>query len=126
MYIWIITWIKIRHLATQIWTIQEFAKLDSNVQGNESRICNGQLKSKVVSEDTINVSKWNLDIDEICLLSKGLGFIPTGNNENQKLKHFSRMLRLKYYFRNDHINTHINPFKTKSTFNPMNKETAME
>ena len=52
--------------------------------------------------------------------------MPTGNHENQKLKHFSRMLRLKYHFRNDHINTHINTFKTKSTFNPKNKETAME
>ena len=51
----------------------------SNVQGNEAETCDGQLKCKSVSENVINLSKWDLSENEISLLSKGLNFTPTCN-----------------------------------------------
>ena len=36
------------------------------------------------------------------------------------------MLRLKWHFRNDKRDIPINPFKVKSTFNPSNKDAAIE
>ena len=36
------------------------------------------------------------------------------------------MLRLKWHFRDDKRDMPINQFKTKSTFNPRNKDAAIE
>ena len=64
-------------------------------------------------------------------MPKGLNFIPTCNKVDVaklklELEQFGRMLRLKWHFRNDKIDLPINPFKTKSTFNPRNKDAAIE
>ena len=42
------------------------------------------------------------------------------------LEQFGRMLHLKWHFRNDKRDIPINPCKTKSTFNPRNKDVTIE
>ena len=106
-------------------------KPSSNVQSNEAEMCNDRLKGKLVSKSVINLSKRNLTENEISLLSKGLNFIPTCNKVDVaklklELEQFGRMLRLKWHFRNDKRDLSINPFKRKSTFNPRNKNAAIE
>ena len=103
----------------------------SNVQGNEAEMCDGQLKGKILIENVINLSKRDLSENEISLLSKGLNFIPTCNKVDVarlklELEQFGRMLRLKWHFRDDKRDIPINPFKTKSTFNPRNKDATIE
>ena len=39
---------------------------------------------------------------------------------------FGRMLRLKWYFRNENKDIHRDMFKAKSKFNPRNKDAAIE
>ena len=61
---------------------------------------NGRLKDKFLSKNVVNLSIRKLSKSEILLLSKGLKFIPTGNNIDKaklemELKQFGRMLRLK-------------------------------
>ena len=99
--------------------------------GNEAEMCDGRLKGKFVSENVINLSKRDLSENEISLLSKGLNFIPTCNKVDVarlklKLEQFGRMLRLKWHFRDDIRDIPINPFETKSTFNPRNKDAVIE
>ena len=94
-------------------------------------MCDGRLKGKFVSENVINLSKRDLSENEISLFSKGLNFIPTCNKVDVarlklELELFGRMLRLKWHFRDDKRDIPINPFKTKSTFNPRNKDAAIE
>ena len=43
-----------------------------------------------------------------------------------ELEAYGRMLRLKWYFRNDEKEFDRNKFKPKSTFNPRNKDAAIE
>ena len=94
-------------------------------------MCDGRLKGKFVSKNVINLSEQNLNENEISLLSKGLDFIPTCNKVDVarlklELEQFGRIIRLKWHFRNDKRDIPINPFKTKSTFNPRNKGTTIE
>ena len=101
------------------------------MQGNEAEMCDGRLKGRFVSKNVINLSKRNLTENEISLLSKGLNFIPTCNKVDiaklkLELEQFGRMLRLKWHFRDDKRDMPINQFKTKSTFNPRNKDAAIE
>ena len=81
--------------------IQEYL----NEEGNEAIVLNRRLKSKFVSENVVNPSKWKLSKSEISLLSKGLKFIPTSNTIGKaklkiELEAFGRMLRLKWFLRN--------------------------
>ena len=69
-------------------------------ESNEAAILNGRLKGKFVSANVENLSKRKLSKSEISLLSKGLKFIPTSNTID-KAKAFGRMLRMKWFFRND-------------------------
>ena len=43
-----------------------------------------------------------------------------------ELEAFGRMLRLKWYFRNENKNIHRDMFKSKSKFNPHNNDAAIE
>ena len=100
-------------------------------QRNEATILNGRLKGKFVSKNVVNLSKWKLSKSEISLLSKGLKFIPTTNAIDKaklkiELETFGRMLRLKWFFRVDEKEFNPDRFKPKSTFNPRNKEAAIE
>ena len=68
---------------------------------------------------------------EISLLSKGLKFAPTSNHINKanlkmELEAYGRMLLLKWHFRNDEKEFDRKRFKPKSTFNPRNKDVAIE
>ena len=92
---------------------------------------NGRIKGKFVSENVVNLSKQKLTKAEISLLSKGLKFVPTSNHINKaklkiELEAYGRMLRLKWHFRNDEKEFDRNKFKPKSTFNPRNKNAAIE
>ena len=92
---------------------------------------NGRLKGKFVSKNNVNLSKQKLSKSEISLLSKGLKFIPTSNTIDKaklkiKLEAFDRMLRLKWFFRDDEKEFNPDKFKPKSTFNHRNKHAAIE
>ena len=80
---------------------------------------------RILSENVINLSQRDLSENEISLLSKGLNVMPTCNKVDVgrlklELKQFGRMLPL------NKRDAPINPFKTKSTFNPRNKDAAIE
>ena len=104
----------------------------SNIQGNEAEMCGSHLKSKFVSNNVINLSMQNLTECDISLLSKGLHFIPTSCNKvhvsrlKLELEQFSRMLHLKWHYRNDKRDISTNSFKTKLAFNARNKDAATE
>ena len=57
-------------------------------------------------------------------------FIPTSNTDKAKLKieleAFGRMLRLKWFLRDDEKEFNHDKFKPKSTFNSRNKDAAIE
>ena len=77
------------------------------------------------------MSKRELTKAEVSLLSKALKFVPTSNHINKgkhqlELGAHGRMLRLQWYFRNDEKEFDGNKFKPKSTFNPRNKDAAIE
>ena len=100
-----------------------------NEEGNDT--LNGRIKGKFVSENVVNWSKRKLTKAEISLLSKGLKFVPTSNHINKaklkmELEAHGRMLRLKWHFRNDEEKFERNKFTPKSTFNPRNKDAAIE
>ena len=100
-----------------------------NEEGNDT--LNGRIKGKFVSENVVNLSKRKLTKAEISLLSKGLKFVPTSNHINKaklkmELEAYGRMLHLKWHFRNDEKELERNKFKPKSTFNPRNKDAAIE
>ena len=101
-----------------------------NEEGNEATIVNRKLKGKFVSKNVINLSKRKLSKCEISLLSKGLKFIPTSNTIDKaklkiELEAFDRMLRLKWFFRDDEKAFNPDKFKPKFTFNPRNKDAAI-
>ena len=100
-------------------------------EGNDLFTLNERIKGKFVSKNVINLSKRKLTKAEVSLLSKGLKFVPTSNHITKaklkmELEAYGRMLRLKRYFRNDEKEFDRNKFKPKSTFNPKNKDTAIE
>ena len=75
-------------------------------EGNDLFTLNGRMKGKFVSKNVANLSKRKLTKVEVSLLFKGLKFVPTSNHINKaklkmELEAYSRMLRLKWYFRND-------------------------
>ena len=79
----------------------------------------------------MNLSRRNLTGSKISLLSKGLNFVPTANTIDKaklkmKLQAFGRILRLKWHFRNKENVFDLDQFKPKSTFNPSNKDAAIE
>ena len=102
-----------------------------NEDGNEATILNGRLKGKFVSKNVVNLSKRKLSQSEISLLSKGFKFIQTSNTIDKaklkiELEAFGRMLRLKWFFRDDEKEFNPDKFKPKSTFNSRNKDAAIE
>ena len=65
------------------------------------------------------------------MLSKGLNFVPTSKtidkaNLKMELEALGRILRLKWHFRNEENVFDLDQFKPKSTFNPRNKDAAIE
>ena len=75
-------------------------------EGNDLFTLNRRIKVKFVSKNVVNLSKRKLTKAEASLLSKGLKFVPTSNHINKarlkmELEAYGRMLRLKWYFRNE-------------------------
>ena len=65
------------------------------------------------------------------MLSKGLNFVPTSNTIDKaklktELEALGRILRLKWHFRNEENEFDLDQFKPKSSFNPRNKDAAIE
>ena len=65
------------------------------------------------------------------MLSKGLNFVPASNTIDKaklktELEALCRALRLKWHFRNEEREFDLDQFKPKSTFNPRNKDAAIE
>ena len=89
------------------------------------------LESKCVSKNIINLSRKNLSASEISLLSKGLKFVPTANKIDRaklktELEECGRKLRLMWHFRIDERSSVADRFRTKSSFNPRNKDVIIE
>ena len=100
-------------------------------EGNDLFTLNGRIKDKFVRKNVVNLSKQKLTKAEMSLSSKGLKFFPTSNHINKaklkmELEAYGRMLHLKWHFRNDEKEFDRNKFKPKSTFNPRNKNAAIE
>ena len=79
----------------------------------------------------MNLSRRNLADSEICLLPKGFNFVSTSSavdkaNLKTELEAFGRILRLKWHFRNEENEFALDQFKPKSSFNPRNKDAAIE
>ena len=109
----------------------DYSESHLSEEGNDLFTLNGRIKSKFLSKNVVNLPKRKLTKAEIALLSKGLRFVPTGNHINKaklkmELEAYGRMLRLKWHFRNDERAFDQNKFKPKSTFNPRNKDAAIE
>ena len=90
-----------------------------------------RLDGKLVSSNVINLPRRNLSKAEISLLSKGLKCVPTANKINRgklktELEEYGRKLRLMWHFRNDEKPFPYGKFRSKSTFNPRNKDTVIE
>ena len=90
-----------------------------------------RLEDKFVSKNFVNLSRRNLSLAEMSLLSKGLKFAPPANKIDQtklkrEIEEYGRKLRLMWHFRNDERPFSQETFKPKSTFNPRNKDVVME
>ena len=108
-----------------------FSDDELNERYNAAKMLDDRLQCNFVSKNDINLSKRNLTDSEISLLSKGFNFVPTSNTiDKAKLKReleaLGRMLRLKWHFRNEEKDFDPEKFKPKSTFNPRNKDAAIE
>ena len=104
---------------------------ERNANDNQAVLSGNRLQGKFVSNNVINLSKWNLNDAEISLLSKGLNFVLTCNNVykaklKMELEVFGRMLSLKWHFRNENKDNHCDIFKYKSKVNPCSKGGAIE
>ena len=102
-----------------------------NVKDNAVKMLNNRLQGNFVGKNVVNLSRRNLTGSEISLLSKGLNFVPTSNIIDQaklkmELEALARILRLKWHFRNKENVFDLDQFKPKSTFNPRNKDAAIE
>ena len=92
---------------------------------------NGRLKGFLESKNVVNLYNGKLSRAEISLLSKGLKFCPTPNSVDkwdikEDLEKFGRILRLKWYYRNDKQTFDPNPLWPRSKFNPSNTDAAIE
>ena len=102
-----------------------------NVNDNAAKMLNNRLEGNFVSKNVVNLSRRKLMGSEISLLSKGPNFVPTSNTIDKaklkmELEALGRILRLKWHFRNKENVFDLDQFKPKSTFNPRNKDAAIE
>ena len=91
-----------------------------NVKANAAKMLDNRLQGNFVSKSVVNLSRRNLTDSEISLLSKGLNFVPTSNTIDKaklktELEALGRILRLKWYFRNEENEFDLDQFKPKST-----------
>ena len=90
-----------------------------------------RLEGKFVSSNAISLSRRNLTQAEILLLSKGLKFVPTAIKIDRAtlkmdLEEYGKKLLLVWHFRNNQKPFPYEKFRSKSTFNPRNKETVIK
>ena len=102
-----------------------------NESENVAMFRENRLEGKFVSKNVINLSRRNLSSAEVSLLSKGLRFVLIAKKIDQaklkrELKEYGRKLRLMWHFRCDKRLFSKKRFKTKSTFNPRNKDSVIE
>ena len=92
---------------------------------------NDRIQCNLVNNNTVSFSRWNLTDSEKPLLSKGPNFFLTSNTLDKaklktELETLGRLLRWKWYFRNEENKFELDQFKPKSTLNPRNKEAAIK
>ena len=101
-----------------------------NVKDDAAKNLNNRLQGNFLSKNVVNLSWRNLTGSEISLLSKGLTFVPTSSTIKAKLKieleALGRISRLKWHSRNEENVFDLDQFKPKYTFNPRNKDAAIE
>ena len=90
-----------------------------------------RLEGKFVSSNAISLSRRNLTQAEILLLSKGLKCVPTAIKIDRAtlkmgLEEYGKKLSLIWHFRNNQKPFPYEKFRSKSTFNPRNKETVIK
>ena len=101
-----------------------------NEESNEAAILNDRLKGNFVIKIFVYLSKRKLSKISESKISL-FKFIPTSNTIDiaklkTKLETVGRMLQLKWFFRNDEKQFNPYKFKAKSSFNPRNKNTAIQ
>ena len=102
-----------------------------NVKDKAAKMLDNRLQGNFVSKNVANLSRRDLFGSEIFLLSKGLNFVSTSNTIDMakiktELETLCRILRLNWHFRNEEKGFDLDQFKPKSTFNPHNKDAAIE
>ena len=102
-----------------------------NVKDNVAKMLNNRLQDNFVGKNVANLSRWNLTVSEIFLLSNGVYFVLTSNTIDKakfkmKFEALGRILRLKWHFRNEENQLDLDQFKPKFTSNPFNKDAGIE
>ena len=90
-----------------------------------------RLQGNFVGKNVVNLSRQNLTVSEVSLLSEGLNFVLTSNTIDKaklkmKLEALGRILRLRWHFRNEENEFDLDQFKPRSTFNLRSKDAAIE
>ena len=120
---------EINSIAENIPDIEE--KHDNGTINNIAKYKGERLEGKLFSSNVINLSRRNLSEAEISLVSKVLKFAPTANKIDRaklkiELEEYGRKPGLMWHFRNDAKPFPYEKFRSKSTFNPRNKDTVIE
>ena len=106
-------------------------QLDNHQDSNAAFLNKTRLEGKFVSKNVINFSRRNLSRSEISLWPKGLKFVSSANKIDlaklkRELEEYGRKLRLIWHFTTDERTFSVDKSRTKSSFNPRNKDTVIE
>ena len=78
---------------------KKFLDIKLNVNDNAAKMLDNRLQRNFVCKNVVNMSRQNLIVSEISLLSKGIYFVPNSNtivkvNPKTELEAFDRIARL--------------------------------
>ena len=78
---------------------KKFLDIKLNVNDNAAKMLDNRLQRNFVCKNVVNMSRQNLIVSEIFLLSKGIYFVPNSNtivkvNPKTELEAFDRIARL--------------------------------
>ena len=103
-------------------------QLDNHQNSNTASLSKPRLEGKFISKTAVNLSRRNLSRSEIPLLFKGLKFANKIDRAKLKreLREYGRKLRLMWNFRNDEQTYSTDKLRSKSSFNPRNKDNIIK
>ena len=93
-----------------------------NVKDNAAKMLDNRLQGTFVSKNVVNLSRRSLADSEISCCQKDVILFRL----QTELETLGRILRLKWHFRNEENEFDLDQFKPKSSFNPRNKDAAIE